>query len=177
MVDARLYLTLLGLFSFLSFQAVGGGAAVLPEMQRSMHTTFGLSEQTFVQAYGLGQLVPGPNMLMVIVLGYRVAGMIGALLAFVAFFLPASLIAFFVARFLRHHISSPWTQSFRYALAPVAIGLMSAGVYAMGKAATTTWMTIGIAAVVFVILTRTKINPAWLVLAAAVFGALFLPRA
>lgn len=176
MTESKLFLSLFALFSYLSFQAVGGGAAVLPEMQRSLHDGFHLDDAAFVQAYGLGQLVPGPNMLMVIVLGYRVAGPMGALIAFVAFFLPASLIAFFVARFLRNHRDSPWVRSMQKAFAPLAIGLMAAGVYAMGKSATTTWMTIGIAVVVFAVLTRSKINPAWLVLGCAIFGALFLPK-
>jgi chromate transporter len=175
MPNAKL-LSLLGVFAFLSIQAVGGGAAVLPEMQRTLHNTFGFDDAEFVQAYGLGQLVPGPNMLMVIVLGYRVAGPLGALITFLAFFLPVSLIAFFVARFFRSHIHSPWIQSIRSGMAPVAIGLMAAGVYAMGKAAVTTWLAAGIAAVIFVLMLRTKVNPAWFVLACAVFGALFLPR-
>lgn len=175
-MDSAKLLSVLGLFAFLSIQAVGGGAAVLPEMQRSLHTTFNFSDQEFVQAYGLGQLVPGPNMLMVIVLGYRIAGAAGALVAFIAFFLPVSLVAFAVARFLRRHADSPWTQSLRQGLAPVAIGLMAAGVYAMGKAATTTWLTLGMAAVIFVLMLRTKTNPAWFVLACAIFGAVFLPK-
>lgn len=175
MPSAKL-LSLLGIFAFLSIQAVGGGAAVLPEMQRTLHTTFDFSEQQFVQAYGLGQLVPGPNMLMVIVLGYRIAGPIGALIAFVAFFLPVSIVAFFVARFLRRHRDSPWTTSLRNGLAPVSIGLMAAGVYAMGKAGAATWITAGMATVVFALMLRTKINPVWLVLACALCGAVFLPR-
>lgn len=175
MPSAKL-VSLLAVFAFLSIQAVGGGAAVLPEMQRTLHTTFDFSDREFVQAYGLGQLVPGPNMLMVIVLGYRIAGPIGAFIAFVAFFLPVSFIAFAVARFLRRHADSPWTQSLRKGLAPVAIGLMAAGVYAMGRAAATTWLTAAIAAVVFVLMLRTKVNPAWFVLGCALLGAALLPK-
>lgn len=169
-------LSLLAVFAYLSIQAVGGGAAVLPQMQQSLHSTFGFSDQEFVQAYGLGQLVPGPNMLMVIVLGYRIAGPIGAIIAFVAFFLPVSFIAFVVARFLRNHSDSPWIGSLQKGLAPVAIGLMAAGVYSMGKAAAATWITAAIAAVVFVLMLRTKVNPAWFVLACALVGAVVLPK-
>ncbi|MEO9264066.1 MAG: chromate transporter [Candidatus Baltobacteraceae bacterium] len=176
MFNLKLYISLLATFAFLSIQAVGGGAAVLPEMERTLHGTFGLNDAEFVQAYGLGQLVPGPNMLMVIVLGYRIGGTIGALIAFVAFFLPVSLIVFFVTRYLRHLAASPWKSAVRDGLAPVTIGLMAAGVYAMGKAATTTWLTIAIAAAIFALMVRTKINPVLLVLACAIFGAFLLPR-
>lgn len=176
MHSAKLYGALLAVFSFLSIQAVGGGAAVLPEMQRNLHDQFAFSDAAFVQAYGLGQLVPGPNMLMVVVLGYRIAGVIGAAIAFVGFFVPVLLVVFFVARFLRRHASSPWTQALAKGLAPVSIGLMAAGVYAMGKTAITSWIEVAIAVVVFALMLNTKINPVWLVLSAAVVGAIALPK-
>jgi chromate transporter len=174
MSNSKLYLTLLGVFSFFSIQAVGGGAAVLPEMQRTLHNTFDLGEAEFVQAYGLGQLVPGPNMLMVIVLGYRLGGPLGSIIAFAGFFLPVAIIVFFAERFFRRRARSAWTQAVAKGLAPVSIGLMTAGVYAMARAALTTWLTLVIAVAVFVIMSRTKINPVWLVLGCALFGALFL---
>lgn len=166
----------MAVFSFLSFQAVGGGAAVLPEMQRNLHDQFAFSDAAFVQAYGLGQLVPGPNMLMVVVLGYRLGGVLGAAIAFAGFFVPVLILVFFVARFLRRHASSPWTQALAKGLAPVSIGLMAAGVYAMGKVTISSWIAAAIALVVFALMLRTKINPVWLVLSAAVAGAVVFPK-
>lgn len=177
MNDTKLLLTLAAAFGALSVQAVGGGPAVLPEMQRTVHDVFHLPDQEFVQAYGLGQLVPGPNMLLVVVLGYRIAGTMGALIALAAFFLPMSLIVMWVARWLRKHLAgSPWGPAIRDGLAPVTIGLMASGAYAMGKTAATTWLAIGVALVVFVLMAKTKINPFWLVLGCAAFGAFFFPR-
>ena len=62
----------------------------------------------------------------------------------------------------------------RDGLAPVTIGLMASGAYAMGRAATTTVPTIIIALVVTGLMLATKINPIWLVLAAALAGAFLL---
>ena len=177
MNETKLLATLAAVFGALSVQAVGGGPAVLPEMQRTVHDTFGLADQQFVQSYGLGQLVPGPNMLLVVVLGYRVAGTIGAVVALAAFFLPMSIIVLLVARYLRKHLTgSPWAVAVRDGLAPVTIGLMASGAYAMGRTAASTWLAIGVAFVVFILMVRTKTNPVWLVLASALFGAIAFPR-
>ena len=61
-------------FALFSILAVGGGVAVLPEMQALMAQRYGISGESFVHIYGIGQLAPGPNMLMVLALGYRIAG-------------------------------------------------------------------------------------------------------
>lgn len=174
MNEMKLFAAIAAVFGFLSIQAVGGGPAVLPEMQRSVVTTFHLSPEQFVQAYGLGQLVPGPNMLLVVVLGYRIAGAIGALIALLAFFIPMSIVVVLVGRYVKHIPPSPWKFAVRDGLAPVTIGLMASGAYAMGRGATTTLPTILIAAVVAGLMLGTKINPIWLVLASAVAGAFLL---
>lgn len=176
MTELKLYGAIAALFGFLSIQAVGGGPAVLPEMQRSVISTFHLSPDQFVQAYGLGQLVPGPNMLLVVVLGYRIAGTIGGVIALLAFFIPMSIVVVLVGRYLVHLPPSPWKLAVRDGLAPVTIGLMASGAYAMGSAATTTLPTIVIAAAVVGLMLATKINPIWLVLASAVAGAFVLPH-
>lgn len=176
MIDSKL-LSLAGVFGVLSIQAVGGGAAVLPQMQREVHDVFNLTSDQFVQAYGLGQLVPGPNMLLVVVLGYRIAGTMGALIALVAFFLPIAIVVMWSGRFLRRHLrGSRWEPAIRDGMAPVTIGLMSSGVYAMGRSATTTWFSILLALVVVLVMLRSKINLVWLVLGCAVIGAAAFPR-
>src|SRR5215470_12033262 len=73
-------LTKLGLvFMMLSVLAVGGGTAVLPEMQHATVHWFNLTDKQFRDIYSLGQVAPGPNMLMVLVIGYRLAGTLGAI--------------------------------------------------------------------------------------------------
>ncbi|HEV7180483.1 MAG TPA: chromate transporter [Candidatus Baltobacteraceae bacterium] len=176
MNELKAYAAVAAVFGFLSIQAVGGGPAVLPEMQRSVVSTFHLAPDQFVQAYGLGQLVPGPNMLLVVVLGYRVAGVVGAVIALLAFFIPMSIVVVLVGRYITHLPASPWKHAVRDGLAPVTIGLMASGAYAMGRAAITTLPSILIGAVVVGLMLGTKINPIWLVLASAAAGAILLPH-
>lgn len=168
--------TVLGVFSLLSVLAVGGGTAVLPEMKALTVTTHQwLTDDQFRNIYGLGQIAPGPNMLMVIVIGYHVAGLPGAALAFAGFFGPASVLAFAASRVWNRFEGSPWRLSVQRGLAPLAVGLMAAGTIAIARTAITGPATIALAAAVFGILYFTRTNPALLILAGGVAG-LFLPH-
>jgi chromate transporter len=176
MPDSVSLLALAKDFGLLSLQAVGGGSAVLPEMQRLVEGTYHIKPEDFAEIYSLGQLAPGPNMLMVVVLGDRIAGLPGAIVVLLAFFVPASVLCYGAGRLWEHFRGSPWRQSVQDGMAPISIGLMAAGVYSIGRFATTTLLTAGIAVVMIALILRTKINPTLIILACAVFGAFFLPR-
>jgi chromate transporter len=168
-------LSLLGVFGLLSVLAVGGGTAILPEMK---HLTVArldwVTADQFVEIYSLGQMAPGPNMLMVTVIGYRVGGYPGALAALVGFFLPAGLLTLGASRLWVRFAGSPWREAIQRGLAPVAIGLMAAGVVAIARVATRDAATIALAAVVTAALLWRRINPALLILASGALGLLIL---
>jgi chromate transporter len=174
--DLQTFVQLFNHFATLSLEAVGGGTAVLPEMQRVMETDYGMKPEEFTKIYSLGQLAPGPNMSMVVVLGYHVAGYLGALIVLFAFFVPASILTFLIGRIWARAGDSPWRRAVQDGLAPISIGLMLAGVYALARTATTTWITGAIALVMVVLMLRTKINPVLFVIACGVVGVFFLPR-
>jgi chromate transporter len=161
-------------FSLMSLMAVGGGAAVLPEMQHVMLREFNMTTMQFVHIYGLGQLVPGPNMLAVLVMGQVVAGFAGALVVGLAFFLPSSIATFFAGRVWDRVGDIPWRRTLQKALEPISIGLMCSGVYSIGKAALINWQTSIAALTVFILLLKTKINPLILIAVCAVLAVLFL---
>jgi chromate transporter len=166
---------LLGVFGLLSILAVGGGTAILPEMKHLTVTRLGwVTADQFVEIYSLGQMAPGPNMLMVSVIGYRVAGYPGALAALVGFFLPACALTLGASRLWVHFAGSPWREAVQRGLAPVAIGLMAAGVIAIARVATRDAATIALAAAVTVILLWRHVNPALLILAGGLLGWLVL---
>lgn len=159
-------------FAVLSLLAVGGGTAVLPEMQSILLHQFDLSNDRFVHIYSLGQLAPGPNMLMVLVIGLQIAGLLGAAVVFLSFFIPSSTLCLFVGRLWIKIGDTLWRRAIQNALEPISIGLMLSGVYAVGKAAANTPITFGLALIAFVILARTKVNPVLIILAAGLLFAL-----
>lgn len=162
-------------FGLLSILAVGGGAAVLPEMKETVvGEHHWLTSDQFVDVYSLGQLAPGPNMLMVQIIGERVAGIPGALVALFAFFLPASVLTFATGRLWDRLDGWPWRESIQRGLAPISIGLMLAGTITIARIAVTQPRSVAIAATVTAILLWRKVNPAYLILASAVLGWLVL---
>lgn len=151
-------------FSMLSLMAVGGGSAVLTEMKIILQEHFGLSAAQFIHIYGLGQLAPGPNMLAVLAMGQQVDKHFGALAAGIGFFLPSSLLVFYIGRLWNKIGDTPWRRTFQKALEPISIGLMSSGVYSIGHFSLNSplsWLVFGISAVLLV---KTKINSVLLII-------------
>lgn len=161
-------------FGMLSVLAVGGGTAVLPEMQSILAQQFNIDHTSFVQIYSLGQLAPGPNMMMVLVFGFQIAGMLGAGAVLLAFFLPSSILCLAVGRLWNRIGERPWRRAVQNALEPIAIGLMCSGVYAVAKAALVGPLTIALALFTFVVLLKTRINPVYVILGTGAFGALLM---
>jgi chromate transporter len=158
-------------FGMLSLLAVGGGTAVLHEMQEVLQTRYQITSEMFVHVYSVGQLAPGPNMTMVLIFGYQIMGVMGSLITGVAFFLPSSILCFAIGRLWNRIGDTPWRRAVQNALEPISIGLMCSGVYAVARAALSGPLSIGLALVTFGIILRTRINPVYVILVAGGVGA------
>jgi chromate transporter len=161
-------------FGMLSILAVGGGTAVLPEMQTVLAHQFGIDQTAFVHIYSIGQLAPGPNMMMVLVFGFELAGLIGAGVVLLAFFIPSSLLCLSVGRLWAKIGERPWRRAVQNALEPISIGLMCSGVYAVAKAAVIGPLTSTLAIATFIALLCTRANPVILILGSGGIGALLM---
>lgn len=163
---------LASVFAMLSLLAVGGGSAVLPEMQTLLHQHFNFSQTEFVHAYSVGQLAPGPNMLAVIIMGEMIEGLSGAIIVALAFFIPSSILCLYAGRLWMRIGDTPWRHSLQQALEPISIGLMCSGVYTIARESLVSWQSCAIALVVGALLLKTKINPVILILGAGLIGLL-----
>jgi chromate transporter len=163
--------TLTWTFLWLSLLCVGGGLGVVPEMERqvvSLHAW--LTPRQFVDGYTLSQLTPGPNMLVVVFVGYAAHGIPGGVLAGAAMFLPASLLAGVVAAGWQRWRAHRWAVPVERALAPIGMGLMAAGVYTLARAALHDPLSIMLAAGATLVLLAKWAPPAAVVLAAGAIG-------
>ena len=162
-------LNLTWVFMLLAILAVGGGTAVLPEMEHMTVDQFHwVTKGQFRDIYSLGQVAPGPNMLMVLLIGYKIAGGLGALVVALAFFLPDCILTLMANRLWVHFKDSPWRTAVQHGMAPVAIGLMLAGTYAIARLSIFNLTSLLIAGSIFALLLWRHINPALLVLAGGV---------
>jgi chromate transporter len=159
-------------FGLLSILAVGGGTAVLPEMQTLLAHQFDIGHTQFVHIYSIGQVAPGPNMLMVLIIGFQVAGLLGALVVLLAFFIPSSVLCFYAGRLWSYFGENPWRRSIQNALEPISVGLMASGVYAVGKASIVSPLTAGLALITLYLILRTKINPVIVILGSGLVATL-----
>src|SRR5258708_19718576 len=111
-------------FALLSILAVGGGTAVLPEMQRmTVDQYHWVTAKQFRDIYSLGQVAPGPNMLMVMVIGYRVAGYLGATVVAFAFFIPDCILTLFSNPISLLSSTSPCRLAIPPPLPPMSLAL------------------------------------------------------
>jgi len=162
---------LVRVFAYLSLLTVGGGMAAFPELKvLTVDVHHWLTFPQLIHLYSVGQMAPGPNMMMIVAIGERVAGVAGAGAVLVAFFLPTAVLAYFVGRLWVRLARWPWRASIQRGLAPVSVGLVLAGCLTIARGALTGWVTVATAAAVFVLLLRTRLNPALLVLCGALVG-------
>ena len=170
--------TLVRVFAYLSLLTVGGGMAAFPEMKvLTVDVHQWLTFAQLIHIYSVGQMAPGPNMMMIVVIGQWAGGFIGAMVTAIAFFGPTAVLAFLVAKGWRKLEKWPWRGSIQQGLAPVSIGLLLAGCFTMAKGAITGLETGALAVGTLLILLQYKINPALLVVAGAIIGILsFMPK-
>jgi len=161
-------------FSLLSILAVGGGTAVLPEMQTLLAQQFHIDHTQFVHIYSIGQVAPGPNMLMVLIIGFKVAGLIGAGIVLITFFVPSSILCFYAGRLWNHFTDNPWRRSIQDALEPISIGLMASGVYAVAKASIISPITALLGLLALYSILKTKLNPVYVILGSGGLGFIYL---
>jgi chromate transporter len=155
-------------FSYLSVLTLGGGMAVFPELKNQtvdVHRWLTSSQLDYL--YSAGQMAPGPNMMMIASIGQWVAGLPGAAAAVLAFLAPTAALVLVVGRLWIRLETWPWTTAIQRGLRPVAIGLLLAGCVTFSQGVITGWMTALVALVAFVVVLRTSINPAFVVLAGA----------
>jgi len=163
--------TLFGYFAALSLFAVGGANAAIPEMHRvAVDVMHWMSDRQFADTYAIAQISPGPNVIIVTLIGYHVAGLAGAAVATVGMVGPSCTVAFVVARFWDRFKDAPWRAAVQAGLVPVSIGLIAASASVLARAAdhsVAAWfVTAATAAVAY----WTRVNPLWVFLAAGLLG-------
>ena len=153
----------------------GGLAAVLGDLRGNVVTRHQLvTLEEFTGTYALAVGAPGPNAIFLSLLGYKVAGLLGVLVAMVAWGIPTILILSAIARTSSSQ-SSPLIKEARKALVPVVAGLLVAGAVAAASTFSEPERQWGLtAAALAVLLARPKLNPVWVVFGCAGVGAFVL---
>ncbi|GAB3257622.1 chromate transporter [Chitinimonas naiadis] len=170
MIETLLALALL--FSQLSLLAFGGGNTILPEMHRQVvDVHHWMSGNEFSALFALAQAAPGPNMMIVTLIGWHVAGWPGVLVTSVAKFGPSSVVTMLVMHGWERFKDRPWRRMVQSALVPVTAGLVVSSAILISQAADggepVLWI---ITALCAVLAFKSSLHPLWLLLGGALIG-------
>jgi chromate transporter len=173
----RNLLALVALFVPLSLLSFGGSNSVIADIaHQSVAVRHWTSDREFADLFALSRAAPGPGSMLCALIGWKIAGLGGALVATVAFYLPASLLLFAAAKVWGRWRGSSWHQAVERGLAPIAAGLFLSGgvaVLRVAPAGLAAWIAAGIATAA--LLYWPKLHPVPLLLAAgAAFGVIGL---
>jgi chromate transporter len=152
---------------------IGGGFVMLPMLQKEFVENYHwLTNREFLDAIAIGQLTPGPLTVMNAVIGYKVSGLMGAVLAMVSSYLPCIIIVTLVAKFYYAYKESTIVSSSFRGIRAAVIGLLGAVAITLGNSSLVDLPTFGIAIVSFSVIAFTKIDPTFVIIGAGVAGAL-----
>ena len=106
--DSGTLLTLAGFFALTSLFAIGGAKSAIPEIHRFAVDVHWLSDRQFADSFALAQLTPGPNLIIVTLIGYRVGGVAAAIVVTLAMCAPPCVIAYLVGRTAERFKGAAW---------------------------------------------------------------------
>jgi len=162
-------------FAPLSLLSFGGGNAVIADIaQQAIQVQGWTSEREFADLFALSRAAPGPGSMLAALIGWKAAGIGGAAVATLAFYVPSAALVLGVARLWGRWRGSVWHTAVERGMAPVAAGLFLSGGIAVLRASPG-GPAVWVAAIVttLALLRWPKMHPVPLLLGAAVlFGML-----
>jgi chromate transporter len=164
-------LTLTGQFALMSLFAIGGANSAVPEMHRlAVEVERWMTEQQFTDMFAIAQVTPGPNVIIVTLIGYHVAGLLGALITTLAMCGPTCVLAFYVGDAWERFKDAPWRAAIQAGLLPISIGLIAASAFVVASVAAHNFVAVSVVLATAVVSCATRLNPPWIFAAAALLG-------
>jgi chromate transporter len=166
---------LAAVYAQLSLLAFGGANAVIPEMQRQVvDVHHWMTAPEFADLYALAQAAPGPNMMVVSLVGWRVAGFWGALVTTGAVAAPSSILTLLVSGVWFRFRDASWRKALQAGLQPVTAGLILASAALLIESTAVDWTAAAVTVVTAGLFIFSKLHPMLILGAAAVAGAIGL---
>ena len=165
----KVVFAILGAFAPMSLLMFGGANSIIPELHRQVVDVHAwMTSEKFATLFAVAQAAPGPNILIVSLIGWQVAGLGGLLAATVAINGPHCLLTYFVGGFVSK--GDDWVAAFKKALVPVTTGLILGSGIVMARSADYDTLTVAISAATAAYIVLTNRNPLWVLAIAALTG-------
>ena len=165
MKDEHLF-ALIAVFVPFSMLSIGGGASIIAGIQGEVVGARGwITARDFIELFAISRAAPGPGTMLATLVGWKVVGWSGAVVASLALFLPSSLLCYTVFRLSNAHREKAWHRAMREGLAPVGTGLVIAGIIAIFRLSDDVWLSVVIAGIAAMLLIRWPHLPALVLIA------------
>ncbi len=170
-MTAAAWLSLVANVMAVALLSVGGALTVAPELRRLLVDRLGLLGSTqFATSVALAQAAPGPNALYAGLLGYEIAGLLGAVVLLAAFMAPTTAVALAVARFGASRGHHGAIVALKAGLAPISIAMLVATSWILA-AQTPAPVPVAVSVGAALLVWRTRLHLLWMIGAGALLGA------
>jgi len=158
----------------LGFISFGGPAGQIAMMhQELVERRRWISEHRYLHALNYCMLLPGPEAIqLAIYISWLMHGVKGAVMAGVLFFLPAFVLLSVLAGIYLNFGDVPAIQGIFYAIKPAVVAVVLFAAWRIGSKSIKNEILLGIAALAFIGIFFFDIDFPWIVLAAAILGAI-----
>jgi len=130
LLDLGLYFLNVGAFT------IAGGLTMIAFIQDQVVGQFGwLTPREFIDGLALGQLTPGPVLMIAAYVGYKLAGLAGAAVAATAAFLPSFVIMLAMLPILDRVRQMTWVKAVTKGMSPAVIGVLAVSLVRLSPAA------------------------------------------
>ena len=164
-------MALLWQFMMLSLVAIGGANAALPEIHRLVvEIKNWMGDKEFSELFAIAQAAPGPNVMVVTIIGWKLAGFLGAIVTTIGMCAPSSLIAYFTERLSGQFKTSRVKRILQKSFFPITVGIVLASGYLLASGLEQNWKTIVIISMTVCIILFTRINLIVLLIIGALAG-------
>ena len=168
--------TLLSLFlklSAFSLIAFGGINALLPTLYDiSVNQEHWINGQTFSDYFAIAQAAPGPNLMTVTLIGWKVGGIIGAAIATFAIAWPSSIMIFFLQRSILGMQDKQRQQAIQFAAGALAVGLVLSAAWQIALQINDSYAAYALTVATIVITLFTRWHPLYLIAIGGALGVL-----
>jgi chromate transporter len=162
-------------FAVLSLVSIGGANAVLPEIRRQVVDVQGwMNDAAFANLFAISHAAPGPNIIMVSLIGWQMAGVAGLLVATLAIMIPSCSLAFFASRAVAKWADRRWLQLGKEGIVPVALGLILASGVSMMRTSDHDAVTVSISLLTAAFVVFSRRNPLWALTGGTCVGVIAL---
>ncbi len=168
-------LKLAGILFLINALTIGGGYAMVPLLQKELvENHHWLTNKEFIDAIAIGQVTPGPLTVMNAFMGFKVAGLLGAVVAMIASYLPCVIIVTFVTHHYLAYRESWLVRGSFAGIKPAVVGLLAAVLIFLGKTSLVGPLTAAVAGVSFGLIAFTKLDPTFVIIGSGLLGAFLL---